>query len=241
VVWQPVITWESARQFATTLRHNTAEGYLATLTSREEDLHVELLRQAVLGISDRFENELWVGGYELPDQSNPSDGWFWLNGEGLIPGINGGGIYANWLPGEPDDCCDPNGSNLENHLSIGRDGQFGWNSQRNSLNILGFVVEFDGESDRDGDGVPDQEDAHPDSNLSTTVVIDNRDSGVLNLWLGGGSTLTDLITEAAVAVRNHGAFVKVVSRLANQLTAAGLITSQESGQLRSTAAQARLP
>ncbi len=95
--------------------------------------------------------------------------------------------------------------------------------------------------DTDGDGIPDDEDACPDSDLSPTVVIDGCDSGVDNSLGADGCTLSDLIGECAEGVGNHGQFVRCVSHLTNDLKKARIITGAEKGAIMSCAAQADLP
>ena len=95
--------------------------------------------------------------------------------------------------------------------------------------------------DSDGDGIPDDEDACPTSDLSATVVIDGCDSGVENLLDEGGCTISDLIEEIAAGATNHGQFVSGVAQLANDLKKAGVITGQEKGALQSCASQAAIP
>ena len=95
--------------------------------------------------------------------------------------------------------------------------------------------------DQDGDGIPDGEDACPNSNLSSTVVIDGCDSGVTNHLLEGGCTISDLIAECAAGANNHGQFVSCVSHLTNGLKKDGVITGMEKGAIESCAAQADIP
>jgi hypothetical protein len=62
------------------------------------------------------------------------------------------------------------------------------------LDALEFPTELVVVSDIDGDGISDDEDACPSSDLSDTVVIDSCDSGVENVLLEGGSA-TQKISE----------------------------------------------
>jgi hypothetical protein len=96
-------------------------------------------------------------------------------------------------------------------------------------------------NDSDGDGVPDIEDSCPDSDTNATVVIDGCDSGVANVLVGAGCTISDLIEECAAGAGNHGGFVSCVSHLANDLKKAGIISGRDKGKITSCAAQSNIP
>jgi hypothetical protein len=95
--------------------------------------------------------------------------------------------------------------------------------------------------DNDGDGVPNDEDECPDSDLSAIVVIDGCNAGVLSTLFPNGCTFSDLIAACAEGARNHGRFVSCVSRVTNALKKAGTITGQQKGAIQSCAAQADIP
>ncbi|TDD70779.1 hypothetical protein E1262_08380 [Jiangella aurantiaca] len=82
--------------------------------------------------------------------------------------------------------------------------------------------------ERDGD-------ACPDSDTRPTVVIGDLDSLVANVDSGDGCTINDLIDDEG-EWPNHGAFVRHVTEVANELVAEGVITSRERGMLTRTAA-----
>ncbi len=117
----------------------------------------------------------------------------------------------------------------------------------NPPNIPGTIFLVDPESlscsvaDSDGDGVPDEDDACPDSDLSPTVIIDGCDSGVDNVLDANGCTISDLIAECADGASNHGQFVSCGAQLTNGLENDGVITGQERGAIQGCAAQADLP
>jgi hypothetical protein len=98
-----------------------------------------------------------------------------------------------------------------------------------------------GVPDGDGDGIPDDTDACPSSDLAATIVIGNCDSGVVNQLQANGCSLSDRIAEIAAGARNHGQFVSQVAHFTNQLVADGIITGSEKGAIQSCAAQARIP
>ena len=83
--------------------------------------------------------------------------------------------------------------------------------------------------ERDGD-------ACPDSDTRPTVVIGGLDSLVANVDRGDGCTINDLIDDEG-DWPNHGAFVRHVTEVTNELVADGVITSRERGMLTRTAAQ----
>ncbi len=95
--------------------------------------------------------------------------------------------------------------------------------------------------DDDGDGVPNDVDECPNSDLSATVVIDSCDSGVSNTLFPSGCTISDLIAECAEGSSNHGQFVSCVSHVTKHLKEAGIITGQQKGAIQSCAAHANIP
>jgi hypothetical protein len=96
-------------------------------------------------------------------------------------------------------------------------------------------------ADRDGDGVPDDHDACPDSIVTATVVIDQCDSGVPNTIIEDGCTISDRIAQWGADAKNHGLFVSQVADLTSRLRNNGIITGKQKGAIQSCAAQANLP
>ncbi len=96
-------------------------------------------------------------------------------------------------------------------------------------------------NDSDEDGVPDDEDECPDSNLRATVVIDGCDSGVPNSLFPSGCTISDLAAACAERAGNHGQFESCISQLTRDLRKAGIITGMQSGAIQRCAAQANIP
>jgi hypothetical protein len=95
--------------------------------------------------------------------------------------------------------------------------------------------------DADGDGVVDDEDCNPNSDLSPTVVIGGHDSGVPNTLFENGCTISDEIAQIAAASTTHGEFVSGVAAYTNGLEASGVITGRQKGKIQSAAAKARIP
>jgi CSLREA domain-containing protein len=106
------------------------------------------------------------------------------------------------------------------------------------------AFEFGSFSDADSDGIPDDADNCPNSDLSPTVVIDGCDSGVensLSVLDQVGCTISDLIAEIAESSSNHGQFVSGVSHLTNELKKDGIIIESEKGVIQHCADQANIP
>ena len=95
--------------------------------------------------------------------------------------------------------------------------------------------------DADGDGIPNDLDLCPISDLSPTVVVGGCDSGVNNVLLGNGCTIADLIAECAANAIHHGEFTKCVSDLTNDLKAGGIISGMDKGAIQSCAAGSSIP
>jgi len=96
-------------------------------------------------------------------------------------------------------------------------------------------------SDSDGDGIPDDQDACPDSDTSDTIVIDGCDSGVDNVLFDDGCTISDLISQYAEDVKNHGQFVSGVSHMLNNLKKDGIISGKDKEKIQSCAGSADMP
>jgi len=95
--------------------------------------------------------------------------------------------------------------------------------------------------DLDGDGTPNDTDKCPNSDINTTIVIQDCDSGVRNTVSSIGCTISDQVMACAPGARNHGQFVSCVASLTNDLMKAGTITGNEKGKIQSCAAQANIP
>lgn len=98
------------------------------------------------------------------------------------------------------------------------------------------------ESDSDGDGLIDDCDSCPNSDLRETVIIHECETGVANLMLGDdGCSMTDLIGQCEVGIRNHGDYVSCVAHLTNGWKEAGVISGREKGAIQRCAAHADVP
>ncbi len=117
--------WEQALDGAASRTWHGQQGYLATITSAEENFWIWQTFGPL--------NEYRLGGYQLPGSNEPAEGWTWLTGEPWD--------YENWLPPNPDD-----GGNFGNECTLGfhnvtTDGQ--WNDRATVCLCHGYVVEFE--------------------------------------------------------------------------------------------------
>ena len=93
-------------------------------------------------------------------------------------------------------------------------------------------------ADSDGDGVIDEDDACPASDLSqSTVVLGTCDSGVANTFFPNGCSVLDLAGQCLANAKNHGKFVSCVSKMTNGLKKSGVITGNQKGKIQSCAAR----
>jgi hypothetical protein len=91
--------------------------------------------------------------------------------------------------------------------------------------------------DADLEGLADDLDACPSSDLRSTIFIGSVNTGVTNDLLTNGCTLSDLIVDVSADAETHGEAVSSVAHLLNVLLAQGLITAEERDLLQSTFAR----
>ena len=91
--------------------------------------------------------------------------------------------------------------------------------------------------DSDGDGVADDVDCNPYSDLNPTVVFESCDSGVSNTLFADGCTIADLAHACADDTKNHASFSSCVEVVTKDLMKAGEITGSGKGMIQSCAAQ----
>jgi len=140
------IAWVDAKACAEAATYGVISGHLATITSSDEELFVDGLRDGAVGSpsypSSDYKGEVWLGGFQDPAALEPGGGWRWLNKEGPFPGAstNSGPVYTDWNVNEPN-----NSVPGESHLALGRYGLGGgWNDEDAALNLIGgYIVEYD--------------------------------------------------------------------------------------------------
>jgi hypothetical protein len=131
------ITWTAASLTASNLG-----GYLATLTSSQENAFVFSL---VAPNTDLWYHSgtgswwgPWLGGVQPPGSPEPASGWRWITGEPFN--------YSNWASGQPN-----NNSGNENRLQFGGQTTIAstWNdiSETNITYARSFVIEYESKPD----------------------------------------------------------------------------------------------
>jgi len=98
--------------------------------------------------------------------------------------------------------------------------------QRNDVGDTWELITF---CDEDQDGIEDNDDGCPNSDLGETVSIDRCDSGVSNQLFGDGCTMADRIAECADDARNHGGFVSCVGDLVDGWAEEDVIDPNQKG------------
>ena len=86
------VTWPDARDAAALRTHLGNPGYLATITSAEENSFIWT------NVADQS-NDAMIGGFQDPGVTPANFGWNWVTGEAWS--------YTNWRLGEPNDNAGP--------------------------------------------------------------------------------------------------------------------------------------
>lgn len=152
------ITWTEARDSAARMTYNGLKGYLATITSTEEN---DFIWSKIDGIG-------WIGASDADLEGE----WKWVTGpeagtvfwRGGISGTRVNGQYCNWATGEPNNAGDEDYAHVNQNP---QKEQKSWNDLENAgdgpnsqyYRARGFIVEFGGLS---GD---------PELHLSASTVI----------------------------------------------------------------------
>jgi hypothetical protein len=199
-------SWTSAKTDADAQTFGGMTGYLATVTSANEQAFV----------ATKLNGQGWFGASDDPGQGTTETHWIWADGpevgQEFWQGTYGGGTcsvgpctavsgrYNNWANGEPNNCC---GS--ENYAHFLNNGE--WNDYPLSSGITKYLVEFGG---MPGDVSPLDADTTTITVASTpptvapsggSVTVGNGQLGVS--WTAptdnGGATIDNYLVEYRVA------------------------------------------
>jgi hypothetical protein len=135
------LSWSEARGGAEGQVWQGVHGYLACITSEEENLFVFDLTLAagVWYTSSIWEIGPWLGGYQLPGSEEPDQGWVWITGETWV--------YSNWFQGGPnnDGWMGANENCLDYWGYAGQPAPT-WNDYTDDRPVgpvYGYVIEYD--------------------------------------------------------------------------------------------------
>jgi len=101
----------------------------------------------------------------------------------------------------------------------------------------GVLDECESQGDGDADGVPDFCDVCPDSQLSDTLVLHGCDTGIVEIVLEDGCTMTESLGACDADLRNQGNSVQCVTNVAGAWKRDRIITGREYGRIVSCAAR----
>jgi hypothetical protein len=130
------INWEQARESAQAMSSGSCQGYLASVTTADENAFI--LSNFASVVPSIGGSGYWIGGYQDPATTPADAGWMWVSGETFD--------FAAWLSGQPDDA----GGVLVEEDAIhfvataGFGGAIGWDDLNRTETTPGYVVEFDG-------------------------------------------------------------------------------------------------
>ncbi len=199
----PGISWNAARDAAASKYHDGEQGYLATITSQEENN----LITAKLPILQPWLPLAWIGASDSPQEGV----WKWVTGpesetQFSIGSTSFNGRYTNWHYDEPN-----NESGGEHVGQIYSDGK--WNDLgQNRPEIKGYVVEYGGLQ-----------------SVSTTTAKKFSGNGHYYEFIPAPSTLTWQSAKALAAAKTfnnkQGYLVTITSKEENDFVAT-LLTSQ---------------
>lgn len=128
------INWTDARAAAESMSSGSCQGYLASITSAEEN---DFILANFPSVAPMIGNGYWIGGYQ-PAETTPADaGWTWVSGEAFG--------YADWSAGQPDDGGVYADEDAIHFLSGGLGGVIGWADLNQAETTPGYVVEFEGD------------------------------------------------------------------------------------------------
>ncbi|WP_462273638.1 PKD domain-containing protein, partial [Methanohalophilus sp.] len=147
------ISWTSAKSAAASRSLEGMQGYLATITSAEEN--------AFLG--SKVSADAWIGASDATAEGASEGNWKWVTGpeNGTTFWNNGNieGVYNNWASGEPNNADVDDEYEHYAHMYGNQAGKY-WNDYPNSnVEVYYYLVEYGG---MEGDATPQ---------LTTTVTV----------------------------------------------------------------------
>ncbi|MFM8931036.1 MAG: hypothetical protein ACKOS8_04040, partial [Gemmataceae bacterium] len=142
------ITWDDANTAALARTYDGLQGYLATITSTQENTFAfsKVSGYGWIGASDdyRYINNA-LNSTTFANQAASEGKWYWVTGpeagqqfwQGTSSGASVGGRYNNWGSGEPNNAGN---ENFGHFLNNGQWNDFAYNNG----SIAGYLVEYGG-------------------------------------------------------------------------------------------------
>lgn len=138
------LNWDQARNEAAARTYLGGQGYLATLTSQTENNFVATnLLAPLAGLANYNLKDVWLGGYQTPNQANPNAGWNWVTGETWS--------YTNLGSSEFNDYGTVGSNMIENNEENWLEFSFSWYPEGrwsdigpgpNEGRIVGYLAEY---------------------------------------------------------------------------------------------------
>src|SRR5690606_15366461 len=125
------ISWAAAKLAAEASYYNGMQGYLATITSAEENAFIKA----------KLPSDAWIGASDAESEGAAEGAWEWVTGPDK--GTLVSDTYINWNPGEPNDT----GGNEDYAEFYGAGGNSGqWNDLpgADTNGVQYYVVEYGG-------------------------------------------------------------------------------------------------
>jgi hypothetical protein len=129
------INWTDARAAAEALSSGSCRGYLASITSAEEN---EFILSNFPAVAPFTGTGFWIGAFQDPGTTPAEAGWMWVSGEDFA--------FADWAPGVPDDNGPLGDEDAIHYMTVGTgfSPEADWNDFNQTETTPGYVVEFDG-------------------------------------------------------------------------------------------------
>lgn len=124
IITPDLVSWVAANQMANESELGGQLGYLATVTSEEENNWIA--GNLIMG-------DVWIGAIQAPGSEEPLGGWEWVTGEPWA--------FEFWCSGEP-----ANAGGVEDRIAITYSWPRcpgGWNDASQNNVCSGYLVEWD--------------------------------------------------------------------------------------------------
>jgi Ca2+-binding RTX toxin-like protein len=219
------MTWEEAKAVAAASRLGGRQGYLATITSAEEQAILRTIFEDQFIRTTTLEDQsAWIGASDAEEEGH----WRWVTGPeaGSLFHVRGQSDqpgYANWAPGQPDDSFDAD-------AALWTNPQYGnayWQDFPIDIDWNNVLIEYGG-TPGDGTGPVIQ----AGDTLLGGAGDDNIDSWGDNDQIDGGAGLDMLFLDVSYLTENL-ALSLVDPSVPQRLPAGGSVVNVERLSLRS--------